>query len=412
MSTFEHYLTYQHNVQRFFEEHIDKYDGVVLPLSITVSFATGTRGFIRTLVSRDSDKIFFLDPRSPLFQKDWNRKKHMRDPLANAAATFGPTVRSINVDHERRLELSDFDSGILAKEITHNAITYQLSYPNQQDEKRKLAKYQKMLGEGRVLHELGNPVLLTPPYFEYRTTGDPWYKVSTNCIEHALPIARDNNIDLRPVFHFKKWTEVGYWGDAFDFLQKNTISSFWFYPNNFKELSANAAELAAYRAGVEDACKRDLSPFSLFGGYFAILLSKYGLCGFCNGIGYGEWRDSGYHRGGSPMTRIYIPKLHRFLDAPKADDLLERDTEGYFSSDSEFLSEIVDSGDLLEDVAQSRALHHFVDTRDQEINQAEASSVSELIDELFSTVQVLQGLGDLDYEDYGRPLERWAQALQ
>ena len=64
----EQYITYQHNVQRFFREHSEKYTGVIIPLSIATSFPTGTYGFVRALCSKHNLK-YAIDPRTPLFQR-------------------------------------------------------------------------------------------------------------------------------------------------------------------------------------------------------------------------------------------------------------------------------------------------------------------------------------------------------
>jgi len=54
---------------------------------------------------------------------------------------------------------------------------------------------------------------------------------------------------------------------------------------------------------------------SLFDGFFAVCLSTVGLAGFANGIGYGEWRDSAYHRGGSAESGVTVPTTEE--GAPK-----------------------------------------------------------------------------------------------
>lgn len=93
------------------------------------------------------------------------------------------------------------------------------------------------------------------------------------------------------------------------------------------EHEATSKELRAYRKTVEAASKDGLKPAVLFGGYFAILMSKYGLQGFGNGIGYGKWRESAYHRGETAATRIHLLKLRRYVDAAAAQYLVEKDPE-------------------------------------------------------------------------------------
>src|SRR5205809_7883706 len=88
-ASFKHYLTYQHNVQRYFKEHRDKYQGVLIPFSIATAFPTGTYGFVRALCSMGKDNQYALDPRTPLFQKPWNRD-NVRKPHQKMAEVLGP----------------------------------------------------------------------------------------------------------------------------------------------------------------------------------------------------------------------------------------------------------------------------------------------------------------------------------
>jgi hypothetical protein len=74
------------------------------------------------------------------------------------------------------------------------------------------------------------------------------------------------------------------------------MSALWYYPNFFKEHEADETELELYRTAIEAAVSNELEPFTLFAGYFGILMNYFGLKGFGNEIGYGEWRDSGYAR--------------------------------------------------------------------------------------------------------------------
>jgi hypothetical protein len=106
-----HYLTYQHNVQKFFRDHRDKYDGVIIPLSIATAFPSGTFGFVRALCSDQTDKSYAIDPRNALFQKSWNRA-NVREPHRKMAAALGAAY--VEKGLNRPLEASDFaDEGAL-----------------------------------------------------------------------------------------------------------------------------------------------------------------------------------------------------------------------------------------------------------------------------------------------------------
>ena len=63
-----HYLTYHHVTQNFFRRHGDKFDGLIIPLSVATVFRHGTGGFVLTL-----KKQYAVDPRTPIFQADFER---------------------------------------------------------------------------------------------------------------------------------------------------------------------------------------------------------------------------------------------------------------------------------------------------------------------------------------------------
>src|SRR2546426_6944782 len=71
-----HYLTYHHVSQDFFRRHRDKYDGLIVPLSVACVFKQGTGGFVLTLKTQ-----YALDPRTPILQADFDRQSLRRADL-------------------------------------------------------------------------------------------------------------------------------------------------------------------------------------------------------------------------------------------------------------------------------------------------------------------------------------------
>ena len=94
------------------------------------------------------------------------------------------------------------------------------------------------------------------------------------------------------------------------------------YVNDLQEYSAPSATLKKYANLVVLLQGLGKPLFGLFGGYFTLLLRKIGLGCFSNAVGYGEYRDSGYHQGGQAVRRYYIPKLHRYFTETDAETLL------------------------------------------------------------------------------------------
>jgi DNA-binding XRE family transcriptional regulator len=398
-----HYLFYQHNVQRFFITHIEKFDGILVPFSIAASFPAGTYGFLRALLGKDQTKRFALDPRSALFQQGWNRS-NIREPHRKMAAIFGEPFTSVGL--LRALTPHDLPTARI-NEITKSCIQYQLDFKVQKDQQRKLEKYRKLLGIDTV-PKIANPQHFVPPYFRFSDVGDEWYEISMSCAEQATTIVPANQ--LCPIIHFAEWPTSDEWQAVAVRLKNAGISSLFMYPNNFREHEATEEKLQKYVESTTSVVGAGITAIALHGGYLSILLEKKGLSGFGNGVGYGEWRDSGYHRGGTAEIRLYIPKLHRFLDPAKAQSLISGNPE-YFAADSDLLNEYALSNKPLTSVSLQEALDHFMDSRQREIEAVRDNTLLHLTQELADTVEVLKAIGQLEAENYGPSLTRWRSVL-
>lgn len=390
-------------MQRFFITHIDKFDGILIPFSIAASFPAGTYGFLRALLGKDQTKRFALDPRSALFQQGWNRS-NIREPHRKMAAILGEPFTSAGL--LRALTPQDLPAARIS-EITKSCIQYQLDFRVQKDQRRKLEKYRKLLGIDTV-PEIANPQHFVPPYFRFNDVGDEWYEICMICVEQATTMVPAN--EIYPILHFAKWPTTSQWKTIAARLKKAGISSFFTYPNNFKEHEAKEEDLQKYVDATTCVAAAGITSLALHGGYLSILMEKKGLSGFGNGVGYGEWRDSGYHRGGTAEIRIYIPKLHRFLDPANAQALISRNLE-YFTNDSDLLSEYALANKPLTSVSLQEALDHFMYSRQREIETVRDNTLSDLTQELQDTVEVLKVIGQLEAENYGLSLTRWRDVL-
>lgn len=400
----EQYITYQHNVQRYFRDHSEKYAGVIIPISIAATFPTGTYGFIRALCSKYNHS-YAIDPRTALFQHKWDRSS-VRPPHQRMAGIFGPPFDSMGL--RRALEPDDFSSPGVIAEICKRCIDFQKDFRARKEDVRKLRKYKKLLGISQ-LDDLYEPQFLVPPYFLFDQRKDPWYDISMRFIRQSLEAS--GNLPVQPVLHSPGWHTVDEWNPILQDIHDCGIHACWLYVNDFKEHDASPDDLQEYRATVEACDAAGVRPYSLFGGYFSILMGYYGLRGFGNGIGYGEWRDSGYHRGGTAMIRVYIPKVHRYLDAPAAQRLIDTDPD-YFAS-TDLLAEYASGRKrLADDLTLMEALDHFMECRYNEIQFVADAPVAQALAELETTCEHLEAIGPLEYERYGTSLRRWADSLR
>ncbi|MFI4892358.1 MAG: hypothetical protein ACIAQ0_02820, partial [Phycisphaerales bacterium JB058] len=214
-------------MQKFFISHMGRYEGVVVPLSIISAFPGGTNGFIRALCAKDHEKRYGIDPRTPLFQRRWDRAKHLRPPHQRTADIMGPPFSTIGV--VRDLKSSDFTHASI-DQCTRRCLEYQLKFRHTEDE-RKLKKYAKLL-EMPEIAPLAKPQYVVPPYFAFDRVGDAWFEICRRCIE-----ASGGAVDGVPVWPILHPTDVAGFSDLggiVQVLKTAGIDNVWLYPNDFR----------------------------------------------------------------------------------------------------------------------------------------------------------------------------------
>lgn len=409
---FEHLLFYQHNVQVFLLGHVEKYQGVIVPLSVATAFKDGTDGFIRALCKASPEKVYMIDPRSALFQARWDRKKK-RDAHRRMATQLGKVALE-TLDADRAITVDDLTADAI-EDMVRTSLAFQLDF-GQQDN-AKLKKYAKLAGVA-TLGRLESPRRLVPPYFQFTSENDPWYSKTMAILEESQRYLKERDgsllTELCPVLHSRGFADVVDWGKVAGELKARAVQTAFLYPNNLKEIEIGLPDLQRYRDAVKAIAGAGVRCYTLHGGYFAVLLSKHGLAGFGNGIGYGEWRDSGYHSGGQANIRIYVPKLHRFVQANEVQFLLEAFGE-FIAEDSDLLSGLLSSGGSALAVTTEQANNHFLDCRAAETKFVAEADIQAIKAELTSTADVLGTCkvkaAEVISQKGRETLLRWADAL-
>lgn len=387
-----HYLTYHHVSQGFFRRHRDKYDGLIIPLSVACVFRQGTGGFVLTL-----GKEYAIDPRTPILQADFERQS-IRRAHREMAGVHGPTVARIF--ESRPLLPSDVNP--ITAEIAARVLAFQKGYSQQSAD--KVAKYAALLGED-VQAGYGGPHFLIPPYFRTGARNDPWYSTSLGLARAA--IREKQGYRLAPVLHITKdFPESGLGGLVKDY-DDDGFDGLIVFINDLQEYTAPATALAKYATLVALLRGQTKPLFGLFGGYFTLLLRKVGLGSFSNAVGYGEYRDSGYHVGGQSVRRYYIPRLHRYFTDTEAESILSIIRDGAFRCTCGVCRRIRP----LTNYTAQELLDHFLNARLSEIERASAADLGDLLDEIDDTGASLQRYRAIPPDRYSH-LRAWSDALR
>jgi hypothetical protein len=388
-----HYLTYHHVSQSFFRTRQEKFDGLIIPLSVATVFKQGTGGFVLTL-----KKPYAIDPRTPLFQADFDRSS-IRQAHMEMADIHGPMV--MQVFPERPLVPADFKKSNF-QEVAGLVLQFQKQFAETSNQ--KVEKYAKLLGE-KVSKTYEPPEFLIPPYFRARSREDPWYSVS---LELARAGAKFKGNDrLTPVVHISQdFPEEEFEAVAADYLDA-AFDGVIVFINNLKECEVPTEVLTNYARFVEALAVGNRPLMGLFGGYFTLLLRKIGLGCFSNAVGYGEYRDSGYHEGGQAVRRYYVPKLHRYFTDIEAQSLLDIVNQRWFKC----ACPVCAGRRSITEFTSQELLDHFLNTRYSELEDARQSALADLLDRLGETVERLSKQRGIPLDRYEH-LSRWVEALR
>jgi hypothetical protein len=158
------------------------------------------------------------------------------------------------------------------------------------------------------------PCLVIAPYFYMSaSTFNSWINVNKEFIDVSEQIEKE-----LPVFGYILISRDAFFDDG---LRKLLVKSYgktkaaglMVWIESFSEHTATEDELKKYKKFVSELSGDGRKIISLYGGYFSIILQKFGLYGVTHGPGYGESREVTPVGGGLPKPKFYFPGLHERL---------------------------------------------------------------------------------------------------
>ena len=306
---FQHYLSYGSTDQQTVRDLSGLYDGLLVPGTIAAFQAEGTKGFVLTL-SASTSAPYVIDSRFPLFQNRLGAPKKSHQMLA--AILGAPSL----IRSDRDPLPADF-SDDLVRTIASSWIDFNLGF---EDVKTKtFDKYAARLGEAVLPEDRQKPAYILPPYAMVGEMGDGWWDVSTRIwnasVEHGASL--EGGGSLRRVIAARDAAILGtLLADVSDVEIVLWVSNL----DEFRQTSE--ASLVQYALALKDSRERGQRPFALYGGFFSVLMARFGLTGSSHGIGFGEHRDwVELPSSGAPPARYYVSRLHRYIGVDIAVEL-------------------------------------------------------------------------------------------
>lgn len=405
-----HCLAYGNSDQASFRdlEVRECFDILTVPSTIASYYADATAAFVLS-----SGLKYMIEPRTPLFQDV------LRQPRAShytLASVMGDTV-SAYVDENRekgdRINFPvDFYSDDVCAEVVTSIVNFQREYGGRaKDVSTKLNRYRELLKKATggsksvgLSDETRGPTYVLCPYFAVQSFSDAWWNVMGKIWNAAQQI--DNPAEILPVVAMSSASALQ---RAIESVPDSLSSRVFFWIPGFDEKIASLDKLYEVKEAVSSLATA-YGLMNLYGGYFSILLGKFGLDGFNNGLGYSESREwPTLDSTGAAPARYYVRRLHAYVSQATATAIVE--TDNAFACGCS----VCEGKRLPEDLSYHELKKHFALARAWEIEQSERIGLGDLCSILRDTAERCKRLKLNLPSNLRVPtghLSRWADALE
>ena len=264
----------------------------------------------------------------------------------------------------------------ICDEVVESVVDFQRRYGGRSEQiTDRLDRYRKLLEKatGDVKQVASHndkraPAYTLCPYFAVRSLSDKWWQVMLRIWNSAEKT--DNSAEISPVVSI---TDVFSLQQAFEYVPSALSPRMFFWIPSFDERRAPASHLRQLKQVVETSSAQNYELINLYGGYFSILLGKFGLTGFNNGLGYSEsraWPTLG--ATGAAPAQYYMRRLHTYLPPATATAMIDIDSA--FSCSCRICS----NGKRPNDLSYHELKQHFALARAWEIERSESCTVQDL----------------------------------
>lgn len=406
----KHFLAFGNADQESFRSEAVRQaiDYMTVPGTIATYYPEATAGFVLS-----SGYEYVIDPRTPLFQGSIDQPRASHFTLAAAYGNEFAELLGDEADRgPRSFSLDSLSSNVL-HQMTSAIVDYQRHYGSRATAPKvtaAFAKYEAILaaaGRGPIAEDrrARPPAFVLAPYFCASNIEDEWAVINRRIWEYCLRL--DDPVSISPVVAIETTQQLG---AALRAIPEGLSPFVFFWVPSFVERRVLLPTLMDMRHIVEET-PRERQLINLYGGFFSICLSKSGLAGFNNGLGYSESRDwPELSATGAAPARYYIPRLHAFA-TPALAELVMR-LEPRLRCPCAICTR---ASDRLVGLSYAALKQHFAYARRSELDFVEASTRGVISDDLrqafglFESVRerLPRGAGTI-HTGY---LLRWADAV-
>lgn len=396
-----------------FEEMKECYFGI----AIGAHFASFYPDWLPTFLSKVR-KPFFIDPVTYIFARNLEnikKENNFKKSYEKLMDICGKKVK--NILKKRQLVPKDFldADSTLIRDFTENIISFQKDIFKTTSSQRSILEYANILGKKT---ETLSPLFLTTPYFYFTSIDDPWYEISIKIAKQSIKLKGEH--ELYAILCFSK--ELLRNEDHIEKIVKDYagFDGYLIWVSDFDEKIESEEYLNGLKIFVKKLSESKKPIFTLYGEFFSLLLSKFGLAGYSRGICYGDSKSvDAYVTGGRPPRRYYFNLLHIKLSESIARTFFS-DNPGLLCKCkicSEILRKVKSTenvkevGEFFDSIDFIKAKQHFMIVHAEEIDTVSKNSLETLKKELEQEYEKSEELNVKVYGISNEHIKRWKQTL-
>jgi hypothetical protein len=302
-----------HSEQQYFINHKDKYDMVFLTANLAHYSSSGTASL---MVGKLADKSFVIDPNTHVFGHMTKYIKttapgeqpKVKASLQGLGEEYGePIVKALRGD--RPVKAADFANDALKRDFTKRVLLFQT-----EGLIKALAPTDSKYIDSNIEQILQPNFLVAPYFFLDSKNYKEWLDVNAQLFAASVghhpgkALYAEIVVDWRIVEKPDQLSEI-----ISSYKQLAGCDGYLIWISNASEHTAGTATLTGLRRLVRELSSEGKPVINLYGGYFSLLLSHFGMSGVTHGPGYGEDRDVIPVGGGLPASKFYLTPIHQRL---------------------------------------------------------------------------------------------------